>query len=61
MLQDPDLIQHFKWDACHTSKFDAESNSWVRFYDEPWTGDQFWNIQVCDIHPLLSSVLLICG
>ncbi|KAF9790697.1 hypothetical protein BJ322DRAFT_1017356 [Thelephora terrestris] len=39
MLQNQDLIQHFEWDACHVSKFDAKSNSWVRVYDEPWTGD----------------------
>ncbi|KAF9789425.1 hypothetical protein BJ322DRAFT_990294, partial [Thelephora terrestris] len=57
MLQDPDLIQHFKWDACHTSKFDAQSNSWVRFYDEPWTGDQFWNIQ-SDLPPGAKPLLL---
>lgn len=29
VLQDPDLIQHFVWDACHMSKFDGKSNSWV--------------------------------
>ena len=29
MLQSPDLIQHFVWDACHMSKFDEKSNSWV--------------------------------
>ena len=47
MLQDPDLIQHFVWDACHMSKFDEKSDSWIRLYDEPWTADQFWEIQVC--------------
>ena len=29
MLQNPDLIQHFVWDACKMSKFDEKSNSWV--------------------------------
>ena len=47
MLQNPDLIQHFQWDACQMSKFDGELASWVRFYDEPWTADRFWEIQVC--------------
>jgi hypothetical protein len=49
MLQNPDLIQHFEWDACHMSKFDEESASWVQFYDGPWTASQFWEIQVCGI------------
>jgi hypothetical protein len=49
MLQNPDLIQHFEWDACRLSKFDEQSASWVRFYDEPWTADRFWEIQVCGI------------
>ena len=59
MLQNKDLIQHFEWDACHMSKFDEESNSWVRFYDEPWTADRFWDIQVCGIYILLFCVVLI--
>lgn len=46
MLQNPDLIHHFVWDACHMSKFDEQTNSWVRFYDEPWTADRFWETQV---------------
>ena len=47
MLQNPDLIQHFVWDACQLSRFSKKSGSWVRFFDEPWTADQFWKIQVC--------------
>lgn len=58
MLQNPDLIQHFVWDACRLSKFDEQSNSWVRFYDEPWTADRFWEVQVCEIYPVLSYILL---
>lgn len=49
MLQDPQLIHHFVWDACKMSKFDGQSSSWVRFYDEPWTAARFWEIQVCMI------------
>ena len=50
MLQDPQLIPHFVWDACQMSKFDGKS-SWVRFYDEPWTATRFWEIQVCTFGP----------
>ena len=46
MLQDEDLIQHFVWDAQHVSKFDSSSGSWIRVYDEPWTADHFWEVQV---------------
>jgi hypothetical protein len=49
MLQNPDLIRHFVWDACRMSKLNRESGSWGRFYDEPWTADQFWKIRVCEI------------
>jgi len=46
MLQDEDLIHHFVWDAQRVSKFDSSSGSWVRIFDEPWTADRFWEIQV---------------
>ena len=46
MLQDEDLIHHFVWDAQRVSKFDGSSKSWVQVFDEPWTGEQFWEIQV---------------
>jgi hypothetical protein len=46
MLKDKDLINHFVWDAQQVSKFDTKSGSWVRIFDEPWTADHFWEIQV---------------
>jgi len=46
MLQDEDLIHHFVWDAQHVSKFDSGLGSWVQVFDEPWTADHFWEIQV---------------
>ena len=49
MLQDPQLIPHFVWDACQMSKFDGKS--WVRVYDEPWTATRFWEIQVRTVGP----------
>ena len=57
MLQSPDLIQHFEWDACRMSKFDKQSNSWVRFYDEPWTADRFWETQVCGIYLIILHIV----
>jgi hypothetical protein len=59
MLQNEDLIDHFEWDACQRWRFDEDEDSWVRFYDEPWTADRFWEIQVCSIYHLLSCVILI--
>ncbi|KAI0340313.1 hypothetical protein BDW22DRAFT_1334574 [Trametopsis cervina] len=42
-VKDPLLAPHFEWDAQRLSKFDGQE--WVRFYDEPWTGDMFSNVQ----------------
>ncbi len=44
LVQDPRLVPHFEWDAKHLFKYNGES--WVRFYDEPVTGDLWWEIQV---------------
>lgn len=44
-LQNPLLIDHFVWDAQRLSKFNG--SKFVRFLDEPWTADRFWDIQVC--------------
>ncbi|TFK61559.1 hypothetical protein BDN72DRAFT_438464 [Pluteus cervinus] len=45
ILENPQLAPLFTWDAVELSKFDAESEEWVRFVHEPWTGDRWWNIQ----------------
>ncbi|KAI0091220.1 hypothetical protein BDY19DRAFT_934569 [Irpex rosettiformis] len=42
-VEDPKLAQHFHWDAQHLSKFDG--TKWVRFYEEPWSADMFWEVQ----------------
>ncbi|KAI0343363.1 hypothetical protein BDW22DRAFT_1329317 [Trametopsis cervina] len=42
-VKDPLLAPHFEWDAQRLSKFDGQE--WVRFYDEPWTGDMFAKVQ----------------
>ncbi|KAF9491747.1 hypothetical protein BDN71DRAFT_1484072 [Pleurotus eryngii] len=43
LVQDPQLAPHFEWDAKHLFKYNGES--WVHFYDEPVTGDLWWEIQ----------------
>lgn len=45
LVRHPVLAQNFEWDAQQLSKYDGET--WVRFYDEPWTANRFWQIQVC--------------
>lgn len=45
LLADPELIKHFEWDARRLSKFDG--SSFIRFLDEPWTAERFWEVQVC--------------
>jgi len=45
LLRDPRLFPHFTFDAQHLSKFDGET--FVRFVDEPYTAQDFWDFQVC--------------
>ncbi|KAI0087282.1 hypothetical protein BDY19DRAFT_893062 [Irpex rosettiformis] len=42
-VKDPLLAPHFHWDAQRLSKYDGET--WVRFYDEPWTATKFAQVQ----------------
>ena len=44
-IQDPKLVPFFHWDAQRLYKYDG--TRWIRFYDEPWTADLFWDVQVC--------------
>ncbi|KAG2145458.1 uncharacterized protein EDB93DRAFT_1241120 [Suillus bovinus] len=44
LLRDPYLGPQFTFDAQHLSKFDG--NTFVRFIDEPWTVDTFWEAQL---------------
>jgi len=45
LLSDPFLQPHFVWDAQRLYKHNGER--FERFVDEPWTGNRWWNIQVC--------------
>ena len=47
LLDHPRLISRFVWDAERISKFNG--SKWVRLYHEPWTANDWWNIQVCYI------------
>ncbi|KAK7682341.1 hypothetical protein QCA50_014546 [Cerrena zonata] len=43
LLSDPILQSEFVWDAQRLFKYN--DNHWTRFYDEPWTGDRWWEMQ----------------
>ncbi|KAK7677045.1 hypothetical protein QCA50_020010 [Cerrena zonata] len=43
LLSDPILKPQFVWDAQRLYKYNQDH--WTRFYDEPWTGDRWWEIQ----------------
>lgn len=45
LLREPSLSPHFVWDAQRLYKHNGER--FVRFVDEPWTGDRWWQLQVC--------------
>jgi hypothetical protein len=45
LLGDPHIFPHFTFDAQRLSQFDGET--FVRFIDEPYTAQDFWDVQVC--------------
>ncbi|KAI5982871.1 hypothetical protein EDD15DRAFT_2179824, partial [Pisolithus albus] len=44
LLKHPTMGPQFVFDAKRLFKFDG--STFVRFIDEPWTADEFWNLQV---------------
>ncbi|KAI0777095.1 hypothetical protein BC629DRAFT_1736243 [Irpex lacteus] len=42
-VQDPKLVPYFHWDAQRLYKYDG--TRWVRYIEEPWTADMFWDVQ----------------
>lgn len=44
LLDHPRLASHFVWDAEKIFKFNGAK--WVRLYHEPWTSNDWWNVQV---------------
>lgn len=43
-VQDPKLVPYFHWDAQRLYKYDG--TRWVRYIEDPWTADMFWDVQV---------------
>lgn len=56
LLKDNRIVSCFTWDAQRLFRFESKSNVFIRYYDEPWTGNRFWDVQVCSFF-LFSSVL----
>lgn len=48
LLDHPRLISQFTWDACKITKFDGLK--WVRLIHEPWTANDWWDLQVRSQH-----------
>jgi hypothetical protein len=44
LLSDPQLVPLFEWDAQRVFRYDG--TNMIRFYDEPWASERFWEIQV---------------
>ncbi|KAG2065452.1 hypothetical protein BDR04DRAFT_1130398 [Suillus decipiens] len=45
LLDNPLLAPHFVWDAQRVYKHNGAD--FERFYNEPWTGDRWWDVQSC--------------
>ncbi|EIW85602.1 hypothetical protein CONPUDRAFT_150407 [Coniophora puteana RWD-64-598 SS2] len=48
LLHNEQLIPHFVWDAQRVHKHNGKSgpeSDYIRFIDEPWTADRWWDIQ----------------
>ncbi|TFK32476.1 hypothetical protein BDQ12DRAFT_773340 [Crucibulum laeve] len=43
LISDVDLAPHFVWDA--QQLFVYQDSSFIRFFDEPWTANHFWEVQ----------------
>ncbi|TEB20713.1 hypothetical protein FA13DRAFT_1779701 [Coprinellus micaceus] len=43
LVDDPNLIQLFEWDACKMSRYDGEQ--FIPFGNEPWTAKRWWDVQ----------------
>ena len=56
LIQDPRLASFFVWDAERTYRYSG--TKYIRFWTEPWTGNSFWDIQVCTIDYLPVSIQL---
>jgi hypothetical protein len=53
LLDTPALAPHFVWDAQRIYKHNG--TEFEHFYNEPWTGDQWWDVQVLHFISELSA------
>lgn len=47
LIMNPQLADRFVWDARRIFTHNGETTTRTRVYHEPWTGDGFWDLQVC--------------
>ncbi|KAA1476942.1 hypothetical protein DENSPDRAFT_758082, partial [Dentipellis sp. KUC8613] len=45
VIDEPSLSSQFEWDAQRIFKYNEENQGFSRVYHEPWSGDDWWNIQ----------------
>ncbi|KAK0488236.1 hypothetical protein EDD18DRAFT_1359684 [Armillaria luteobubalina] len=45
LLNDETLSPHFVWDAVKIFQLDEKTNTKMRIFDEPWTGNVLWEVQ----------------
>ncbi|KAG9219806.1 hypothetical protein CCMSSC00406_0009505 [Pleurotus cornucopiae] len=43
LVKDTNLASHFEWNSQRLYKFNGRD--FIRFFDEPWTGDLLWNME----------------
>ncbi|KAF8207444.1 hypothetical protein K438DRAFT_1904651 [Mycena galopus ATCC 62051] len=56
LIQDPRLAPCFVWDA--VKMYRHNGTSFVRFWNEPWTGNAYWEIQVRSIDAKLCPYII---
>ena len=56
LLSNSSLLSHFTWNAERLYKYDGAK--FVRFVDEPWTGNRHWEIQVRSLNSFLQCSLI---
>jgi hypothetical protein len=60
LVSDRRLFSQMSWNAVRLFGFDGER--YIRFYDEPWSGDAWWEVQVWySIISIILHFVLMCG
>ncbi|KAG2004409.1 hypothetical protein CC2G_002968 [Coprinopsis cinerea AmutBmut pab1-1] len=45
LVKNEELAPFFEWDAQRLFKYDEKRARWIRFINEPWTADSFYDVQ----------------